>query len=138
MPKEPFNYKRYLASREWGFRKEAIRERSNNRCEHCRWFPMTEVHHLSYEHIGHEPFDELLAVCRYCHEYLSGRVHVDLRDVIDWWYILQFLKPEELKERMSNFWLDRVYEKYGCEYLERLEETRKQFTDLLFEKEEQG
>lgn len=72
-----FDYQAYLASREWSLKREAVRERSNNECERCWKAPQQAVHHLSYEHIGDEPLDELLAVCNPCHEWLSGKSNDD-------------------------------------------------------------
>jgi hypothetical protein len=68
------DYYAYIASREWGVRKRKIRDRNGGRCERCGG-PQEAVHHLTYEHLGDEPLDELLAVCRRCHAYLGG--HTD-------------------------------------------------------------
>lgn len=35
--------------------------------------PQQAVHHLTYERIGHEDLDDLMAVCNPCHEFLSGK-----------------------------------------------------------------
>jgi len=65
------NYKQYLASREWALRKRQVRERSWGRCERCA-APQEAAHHLTYERLGNERLEDLLAVCDACHEYLSG------------------------------------------------------------------
>jgi 5-methylcytosine-specific restriction endonuclease McrA len=31
----------------------------------------TQVHHLTYRHLGNEPLFELMAICRDCHEQLT-------------------------------------------------------------------
>lgn len=67
-----FNYHRYLASREWALLKRAVAERSEGLCERCHFRPAAEVHHLSYEHIGHEDLCELQHVCKPCHRFESG------------------------------------------------------------------
>jgi hypothetical protein len=67
----------YMASREWALKREAVRERSGNRCERCVAAPQKAVHHMTYEHLGDEPLDELLAVCNPCHEWLSGKSAFD-------------------------------------------------------------
>ena len=74
-PRRPknFNYQRYLASREWGLLKEQVRERCEGECEHCRLDAYEETHHLTYERIGHEELPDLMAVCRDCHAWLSGK-----------------------------------------------------------------
>lgn len=74
---EGFDYQRYLASREWALLREAVRQRSGNLCERCRARPHENTHHLTYARIGHEDLEDLLAVCRLCHAYLSGKSAVD-------------------------------------------------------------
>ena len=71
-----FDYKRYLASREWAVLRERVRERSGDECERCRK-PMQAVHHQTYERIGHENLDDLQAVCNPCHEFLSAKSDQD-------------------------------------------------------------
>jgi len=75
VPSHPqdFNYKRYLASREWALLKERIRMRSDGWCERCHAGPHEDTHHLTYERIGHEKDEDLLGVCRACHEWLSAK-----------------------------------------------------------------
>lgn len=34
----------------------------------CNKYRATELHHLSYEHLGREKYRELLALCRVCHQ----------------------------------------------------------------------
>ena len=70
---QDFDYQAYLAGREWGLLREAVRERSKDRCEHCFAGPQQAVHHLTYERIGHEELVDLMAVCNPCHEFLSGK-----------------------------------------------------------------
>lgn len=71
-----FNFKRYLASREWALVKRAVRERSGGLCERCHFRTADEVHHLTYERIGAEHLDDLLYLCKPCHRFESA--------VIDW------------------------------------------------------
>lgn len=77
-----FDYQAYLASREWALKREAVRERSGNRCE--RYIgayrcpsPHESTHHITYANIGNEPLDDLMAVCNNCHRWLSGKTDVD-------------------------------------------------------------
>lgn len=71
------DYKQYLASREWSLLREQVRERSGGACERCWHGDQQAVHHMTYENVGHESLDELLAVCRACHEWLSGKGEYD-------------------------------------------------------------
>ncbi len=68
-----FNYKEYLASREWAERKEAVRERSRGLCERCGIAHYESTHHVTYKNIGNEPLEDLLAVCDPCHAFLSAK-----------------------------------------------------------------
>ncbi|HEY6363176.1 MAG TPA: hypothetical protein VI585_00155 [Candidatus Binatia bacterium] len=85
---ENFDYKRYLASREWAQRKEAVRKRSGGFCERCLWGDYEATHHLTYANIGNEPLEDLLGVCNACHEYLSAKSDHDPREDLMFWIIL--------------------------------------------------
>lgn len=56
-----------MASPEWKLRRQKVFARCNSICEGCGDRPASEVHHLSYEHLGNEPLWELVAVCWKCH-----------------------------------------------------------------------
>jgi hypothetical protein len=71
------DYQRYLASREWALKKEAVRKRSRNSCERCGRVPMQATHHLTYERIGNELLEDLQGVCNPCHEFLSAKTNID-------------------------------------------------------------
>ena len=47
-------YQEYLQTDEWWERRELVMQRANHLCEGCRLASATEVHHLTYEHCGHE------------------------------------------------------------------------------------
>lgn len=81
-----FDYQRYLASREWAVLKQKVRLRAalgveawmeTAYCERCRAHLMYAAHHLTYERIGREELDDLLGVCKGCHEFLSGKTESD-------------------------------------------------------------
>lgn len=61
-------YVAYLASPAWAARRAAVLRRAGGVCEVCRNAPATQAHHLTYDHIGNERPDELVAICRSCHE----------------------------------------------------------------------
>lgn len=65
-------YQRYLAGREWGLLKRAVRERCNGTCERCRHFPLSHVHHLTYARKYHERPDDLQGLCEGCHKFVHG------------------------------------------------------------------
>jgi hypothetical protein len=75
-PRE-FDYKRYLASREWAILREAVRDRANWTCERCLQLPIAATHHLTYERVGHEDLADLQGVCGPCHRFLSAKSDFD-------------------------------------------------------------
>ena len=60
-------YQRYIRSKEWRARAEARLERDGHVCQVCGG-KATDVHHLTYERFGHEKEDDLVSLCRKCHE----------------------------------------------------------------------
>ena|SRR5688572_22423761 len=60
-------YDQYLNSPRWRAIRRAVMERAQGLCEGCRRRPATEVHHLTYAHVGDEFLWELKAVCDHCH-----------------------------------------------------------------------
>jgi len=65
-------YQQYLASPRWGEKRKVVRGRSSQLCERCYGAEQTATHHLTYERVGSEDFDDLLGVCERCHLFLSG------------------------------------------------------------------
>lgn len=60
----------YLKSPAWKARREKVMRRADGICEGCLVETATEVHHLTYKHVGDEFLWELRAICRSCHERL--------------------------------------------------------------------
>jgi hypothetical protein len=67
----------YYASREWGLKRKAVRQRSGGLCERCKQHPATAVHHLTYIRLGHELLTDLQHVCDGCHDFLGGHSDYD-------------------------------------------------------------
>ena len=65
-------YSVYLSSLIWQRRRQAVMRRARGICEACQVASATEVHHLTYAHVGREPLFELVAVCTKCHEQITG------------------------------------------------------------------
>lgn len=64
-------YENYLQSEQWQSKRRLVFRRCGGVCEGCGQATATEVHHLTYDHLGNELLWELAAACRECHE----RVH---------------------------------------------------------------
>jgi hypothetical protein len=63
-------YDDYLASTDWQRRRALVLARAGHLCEGCRSAQAEQVHHLTYERVGHEMLFDLVAVCRRCHRAL--------------------------------------------------------------------
>jgi len=83
------DYDAYIASDMWTRRRRrwlAIERRANTGviyCSGCRceWGTRArggELHHLSYERLGHEDHCDLVALCTRCHRVLEARFAGDL------------------------------------------------------------
>ena len=59
-------YKRYLQTEHW----------KKLRFERCGYRPwkrgVLQIHHLTYDNVGHETADDLICVCAKCHMELHG------------------------------------------------------------------
>lgn len=71
----------YYCSREWGLKKEAVKERSGGVCERCGLHDAENVHHKTYIRLYRELLEDLWHLCRGCHEFLHGKN--DAKDPLD-------------------------------------------------------
>lgn len=60
-------YNTYLRSTAWRSIRQRVMDRANGMCEGCAANYATQVHHLTYAHVGNEFLWELVAVCDSCH-----------------------------------------------------------------------
>lgn len=60
-------YNEYLLSPKWRSIRSRVLQRSRGLCEGCREVEPTQVHHLTYDHLGDELLFELVALCDWCH-----------------------------------------------------------------------
>jgi hypothetical protein len=63
-------YDNYLQSPQWRGLRQRVIERAKSVYERCLKNRITEVHHLTYDRLGNERIEDLLGVCRTCHEEL--------------------------------------------------------------------
>lgn len=61
-------YPEYLLSPRWQEVRAAALERAGHRCQLCYSKVRLEVHHRTYERLGHEEPDDLIVLCSRCHE----------------------------------------------------------------------
>ncbi len=68
-------YEEFLATTYWKTVRDYMAHRWRGLCQACLVNRSTEVHHKTYEHRGEEHLhlDDLMPVCRKCHEELEAR-----------------------------------------------------------------
>jgi len=66
-------YREYLESDAWAEIRQKVIKRDGGLCQACLDAPAVDVHHLTYDNMGHEFCWQLVAVCRPCHERIHGR-----------------------------------------------------------------
>lgn len=108
---DKFDYQRYLASREWASKKEAIRARCEGFCERCGVRPYESTHHLTYERIGNELLEDLLAVCNWCHEFISAKSDYDPKEDIA--FVVVAVNRRDARESATSAWLYEMHPPEG-------------------------
>jgi len=74
-------YTTYLGSPAWHRKRLKVLKRAQGLCEGCHLRSPTQVHHVTYAHVGHELLFELVAICDACHDYIHhGTVPADEPD----------------------------------------------------------
>lgn len=56
----------------WWSLKDDAKRRARNRCEFCRLRPIYDLHHRTYERQFNERIEDVMAVCRRCHQAIHG------------------------------------------------------------------
>ena len=72
-PEQPtgkVNYHDWMNSDGWRKKRNKKLKEAGYKCELCGSAKNLRVHHITYENLGHEPMDDLLAVCDNCHKKL--------------------------------------------------------------------
>ena len=97
-------YTRYLRSKRWLRKRREVLEIAGWECQGCgvpHDEEPLEVHHLTYDHLGHEPLEDLAVVCHVCHE-AEDRARAARVAEAQW-------------ERRVHAWGDKVYGDYWDE-----------------------
>lgn len=83
---EKVNYKKYITSNKWISLRRIIKEYNYYNCQLCGHPNSLEVHHMTYARLGHEHPDDLITLCRDCHQLAHDNNGVKLmRLVRSWW-----------------------------------------------------
>jgi hypothetical protein len=64
-------YNHYLITPTWKKRRALVLKRDDHICQCCLTNRATEVHHLSYAHVGNERLWELQSICKPCHDRIT-------------------------------------------------------------------
>lgn len=62
------NYNAYMRSYAWRKRRDEYFTRHLKRCRACGDKERIQLHHLNYDNFGAETDDDLLPLCKYCHD----------------------------------------------------------------------
>ena len=62
------NYRKYLKSDEWAQLKIDLFNYRGKSCEKCGNKKRLEVHHLTYKNVFNEEPEDLIILCRKCHQ----------------------------------------------------------------------
>lgn len=73
MNEEQERYQRYLCTREWATKRDAVRRRCKGICERCNHNRMDHCHHLTYIRKYNERLEDLQGVCAGCHQYIHNK-----------------------------------------------------------------
>jgi hypothetical protein len=65
-------YENYLASDRWQIIATKAKERAHHQCALCWRRRRLEVHHRTYERLGHEWVTDLVVLCWWCHRLHHG------------------------------------------------------------------
>lgn len=68
-------YSEYMRSGAWRDKRKDRLDRDGHQCRHCGAATKLEVHHLTYERFGKEQLNDLITLCKSCHDGVhSGRI----------------------------------------------------------------
>lgn len=109
-------YREYLISKKWEWYKKAIHHIYNDECYICNSCRELHVHHKTYERIYHEDLDDLVLLCKSCHE----KVHNDInrRNFVLKYFANSLSTKMIYNKYKKNFWKEEHERKYISELSE--------------------
>jgi Restriction endonuclease len=66
-------YQKYINSKQWVAKRKQVFQRDNYECQKCKSKEELRAHHLTYEHFGDEPLEDLITLCNPCHNEIHYR-----------------------------------------------------------------
>lgn len=74
-----FDKATYLQSAEWQALRNQVLLRDHHTCCKCGLSPSSlDIHHIRYDHLGKEPLEDLVSLCRKCHQEVHDKYGYDL------------------------------------------------------------
>lgn len=70
--RKPSFYYGYIRSLQWKDRRTRYMQKAHWRCERCYVQRANVVHHISYDSLGAEPDQDLMALCWGCHDFMHA------------------------------------------------------------------
>lgn len=62
------DYDNYLQSPQWRNKRQELFNERGKKCEHCGATTQIHVHHIHYRNLGNEKLEDLMVLCKSCHE----------------------------------------------------------------------
>jgi len=77
-------YREYLKTPWWSLVRDRTIKRARGSCELCQRAEAREAHHTTYERVGQEKPDDMVALCRHCHQHITdnGLDRLSRRDLL--------------------------------------------------------
>lgn len=57
-----------------GIKKKEVLIRDGNLCQNCKIKPAEQVHHKTYERLYNEELEDLISVCKNCHDEIHREI----------------------------------------------------------------
>ena len=76
------DYSEYLKTPHWLETRAVALKRAGSRCQVCSSTKLLEVHHNTYENLGHEKPEDLCVLCDECHELYSKKIASQREEIV--------------------------------------------------------
>jgi len=71
------NYSEYLNTKHWVALRSKFKSKQVKECVMCGSIKNLNIHHMTYERLGNENFDDLVFLCKDCHTKLHEAIDTD-------------------------------------------------------------
>lgn len=69
--------RQYMQSQKWRLLSNYIKVRDKHQCQLCNSKQQLEVHHQTYENLFNEKEEDLITLCRNCHQQIHNKLGYD-------------------------------------------------------------